>query len=601
MVKKGQKKEKGFTLIELVIVIGIIMMLSIFIIMAINPPRQLRAARDNQRKTHINAIYGAIMDYAGRNEGEFPACVTESEVDANECASDLVPDYLKEIPQDPSVDCSGSGYVVKEWPGGRVGVMASCAENEDIIRTSSWPVGHTLSMVTIGENFESGTIVASWGSVIGALSYNIKLYVNDQVIAEEETTNLSYSVDSSSFEEGDEIYIAVTAKDENSEVIGSVVSSDVIVIGSEVVYVAHTSPSSAVVGSLNYGEDISVTWDSVATAESYLVVAYVNGIQIATHTTTNTSLSFSCGGCSAGDEIYIRVRVEETDTYLASDYTQSNTVTVGKADQGAPTAPNIADAGTNYITLSSISNGEYRVNSGAWQSSTTFSGLNSSTQYVFQQRYKESLNYNVSLASANTTFSTLLACGDNLTDTRDGKVYPTIQIGGQCWVKKNMKYNDGCMSQAWNSSVDNGWCGCFNNDCNTYLESYGLLYQWSAAQNICPQGWRLATDDDFKVLELHLGMGSSEVSNSGWRASSCVGSKISTFALNGNNSSGFSAEAGGIRYSGGFDFNIRGAYWWTATSSGSSAWRRHIWDTVCGVERTLQDKSRGSSVRCVKE
>ncbi len=135
MIKKGQKKEKGFTLIELVIVIGIIMMLSVIIIMAINPPRQLRTARDNQRKTHINAIHGAIMDYAGRNEGEFPACVTGLGVDANDCAVDLVPDYLKEILQDPSENCS---YFVKKAATERVGVKAECAEESEEIFVGDW-------------------------------------------------------------------------------------------------------------------------------------------------------------------------------------------------------------------------------------------------------------------------------------------------------------------------------------------------------------------------------------------------------------------------------------------------------------------------------
>ncbi len=134
---KAQKNRNftGFTLIELVIVIGIIMMLSIFIIMAINPPRQLRTARDNQRKTHISAIYGAIMDYVGKNEGEFPDCVTELEVDANECAVDLVPDYLKEIPQDPNENCS---YFVKKAVTERVGVKTECAEESEEIFVGDW-------------------------------------------------------------------------------------------------------------------------------------------------------------------------------------------------------------------------------------------------------------------------------------------------------------------------------------------------------------------------------------------------------------------------------------------------------------------------------
>ena len=44
-------------------------------------------------------------------------------------------------------------------------------------------------------------------------------------------------------------------------------------------------------------------------------------------------------------------------------------------------------------------------------------------------------------------------------------------------------------------------------------EIYGNLYNWYAADNengICPEGWYIPSDDEFKLLEMHLGMSESE-------------------------------------------------------------------------------------------
>jgi type II secretory pathway pseudopilin PulG len=125
----------GFTLIEILIVIGIIIMLSAMIILSINPQRQFKVARDKQRKTHVSAIQGAIADYSARNEGSFPSCVSTSATNVTECASDLLPLYLQKIPSDPSEDCF---YFVKESPAGRVGVNAECAEIEESITAGDW-------------------------------------------------------------------------------------------------------------------------------------------------------------------------------------------------------------------------------------------------------------------------------------------------------------------------------------------------------------------------------------------------------------------------------------------------------------------------------
>ncbi|MBA7584634.1 hypothetical protein ES708_26591 [subsurface metagenome] len=48
-------------------------------------------------------------------------------------------------------------------------------------------------------------------------------------------------------------------------------------------------------------------------------------------------------------------------------------------------------------------------------------------------------------------------------------------------------------------------------------QTYGVLYNWPAALNACPTGWHLPSDEEWKQLEMYLGMSQSEAENTGWR------------------------------------------------------------------------------------
>ncbi len=152
MLKKKEKKASrarcgGFTMIEILIVIGILIVLGGIAFVAINPAEQLAKARNSQRNVHIEAIYGAIEHYVFQNSGALPgsggSCFdgksAEVTFDAYECEAFLTPYFLNEVPIDPVQGAPGdSGYLIKKDNRGRIGVMAIYAEREEDISVGIW-------------------------------------------------------------------------------------------------------------------------------------------------------------------------------------------------------------------------------------------------------------------------------------------------------------------------------------------------------------------------------------------------------------------------------------------------------------------------------
>ena len=177
-------------------------------------------------------------------------------------------------------------------------------------------------------------------------------------------------------------------------------------------------------------------------------------------------------------------------------------------------------------------------------------------------------------------------------DPRDGQKYKTVKIGNQTWMAENLNYK-----------TKNSWC--YGND-PANCKVYGRLYTWDAALTACPPGWHLPTDDEWKTLEIDLGMNQSEADDWGRRGTD-EGKKMKSTSGwkkngNGTNSSGFNALPGGYRTSNGLFSSLRRySKWWLSNEySGAYAWRRGLYYDFDRVERGLNNETYGFSVRCLK-
>ncbi|MDD2913386.1 MAG: FISUMP domain-containing protein [Candidatus Pacebacteria bacterium] len=255
--------------------------------------------------------------------------------------------------------------------------------------------------------------------------------------------------------------------------------------------------------------------------------------------------------------------------------------------------------------------------------------LNSGEYYIIKdnQRFK----HDIPCQDAETGggYWGFWQCGESFTDARDGKTYTTVLIGTQCFMAENL--NVGTMI----TSCTGGYVGVCTNNGETpqnqgtsliSIEKYcysdneancttdGALYQWDqmmgglttpGIKGICPEGWHLPTDEEFKTLEMYLGMSQVQADTTGWRGTT-EGDKLKKAGLCQGRTpcgtSGFNAILSGYRDTdGAFYDRTSGGYFWSSLDSGGDAWKRSFYVGDATSYRNVDDKALGFSVRCLKD
>lgn len=197
-------------------------------------------------------------------------------------------------------------------------------------------------------------------------------------------------------------------------------------------------------------------------------------------------------------------------------------------------------------------------------------------------------------------------------DERDGNIYNKVKIGSQVWMAENLKY-----------AAEGSWC---YNDRHDLCNLFGRLYTWTAAlalsdqyltssagslisskhQGACPEGWRIPTSGDMKILSSFIaeknaergteGVGTSLKAMNGW--------KKSKDGKMGTNRYGFKGVPAGSRHAdGSFGEYGEGGSFWVAEETADVS-RAPYWDLYYANDQFWGEYSNlkkvAYSVRCIR-
>ncbi len=215
-------------------------------------------------------------------------------------------------------------------------------------------------------------------------------------------------------------------------------------------------------------------------------------------------------------------------------------------------------------------------------------------------------------------FITDFICGTTLTDQRDHKTYLTKQYGTQCWMTANLDIGeliDGSGEQTNNDVIEKY---CYDNNADN-CTVYGGLYQWDEmmqyttddkTQGICPIGWHIPSDFEWKIFEVWLGMTEQDADGVFWRGSD-EGGKLkaagTTYWVDPNegatNSTLFTALPSGNRTDvGTFEgINFLTDFWTSTLIIDTQCWYRYLDADHSQITRIDGNKRYATPVRCIRD
>lgn len=279
------------------------------------------------------------------------------------------------------------------------------------------------------------------------------------------------------------------------------------------------------------------------------------------------------------------------------DITSSSAIAGGNILSDGGSAINARGVCWSVEQLPTISDSKTSDGTGTGNYSSIITDLSPNTKYYLRAYASNSIGTAYGSIISFTTLQESLTVIDI-----DGNVYNTISIGSQVWLVENLKttkYRNGdpiqnITGEPWDNLTNGAYCIYDNNDDN--LPTYGLLYNWYAvndSRNICPDGWHLATMEDWETLA-YTGLELKEEGTLHWISpNNCY-----------SENSGFTALPGGnCNYDGYFMEQTLMGFWWTADEENTeNAWCSIMTNYNYGLSGWVNaDKWVGASVRCIQD
>jgi uncharacterized protein (TIGR02145 family) len=229
----------------------------------------------------------------------------------------------------------------------------------------------------------------------------------------------------------------------------------------------------------------------------------------------------------------------------------------------------------------------------------------------------------------------ILLIEGSFVDPRDGQEYPVVAIGEQIWMAQNLradKYSDGTTipkatnEEEWPDLSSDGKAFCWYAFVEDIHHPYGALYNWEAAMNgagssdyvpsgvqgVCPTGWHLPSDEEWKVMEMYLGMSREDADIADTDRGTDEAGKLKEAGtahwlspnVGATNETGFTAlPASQVHPDGRHYTDNRVAFFWTSTKSvhWEGAYDRWFHNYDQQISRDADDLTFGFAVRCIKD
>jgi uncharacterized protein (TIGR02145 family) len=380
-----------------------------------------------------------------------------------------------------------------------------------------------------------------------------------------------------------------------------------------------------------------VVWGTTTNPTISLSTKTTDGTGVGSFTSNITGLSVgtlyyvrsyatNSAGTSYGTEISFTTSAGSLATLAATVAAGSITTTTAvsggniTADGGSP----ITARGVVWKTLSSTGldvslSTKTSDGTGTGSFTSNITGLTPNTLYYVSSYATNSAGtrYGTQVSFTTSTICTCAStatCPSTVTD-RESNSYDVLTLGGQCWIKQNLRVttlNDGTAlpidaggTSTGNGAGYTGWLNTTTSAMTVYehnasnLTTFGYLYNQYAVNDpkgLCPTGWRVPTDAEWTTLSTCLG--GELVAGEKMKV---PGTTLWTVNYDANNCSDFSGLPGGFRRNDGlFYFKGENAYFWSSTSAKNRALAGTTKELRASNDANSYQPNVGLSVRCIK-